>query len=337
MILSFLITAWFTFAVALVAFLFVDHPAPEEELARLDHLVIKLARKPFSSHGKLSWSPGRNLMQQVCLMLGDQQLVAGGSILVVCFSTHVELTQYHFMIGASLAFASFATFQTIVLVAAEVLRASAVRETWRFCWMLFIGVTVIVSNFVFEDQHFLEPDKWGAPMQCVWDNLGTYDLESTGLLVFWTVICVGAILSMAAFLWPSPRFLNWCIRFQSFPPSALLLAISWVDKTFLRSTYAKSWRLIGFVLQIPLLCTFWIAFTVFEVYNSASFNLFGTYLILFTTTQDLYQIRKEALDKYLTGDEDKWSFGQILPLLLLALPVFGAVELFFGESLHQKR
>lgn len=94
-------------------------------------------------------------------MLGDQQLVAGGAILVVCFSNHSGMTQYHFVIGASLAFASFATFQAIIMVVADVIRPNPVKKTWRFCWILFISIAVMLCNFISEDQHFLERTSGG--------------------------------------------------------------------------------------------------------------------------------------------------------------------------------
>jgi hypothetical protein len=31
-------------------------------------------------------------------------------------------------------------------------------------------------------------------------------------------------------------------------------------------------------------------------------------------------------------DENTWGFGQILPMILLALPIFQVLEMFYGAS-----
>jgi hypothetical protein len=52
---------------------------------------------------------------------------------------------------------------------------------------------------------------------------------------------------------------------------------------------------------------------------------------LFTTTLGIYSFREEAHNKYLDGSEDKWGFGQTLPMLLLGLPSFQAFEILVGK------
>ncbi len=262
---------------------------------------------------------------------GRQQLVTGASVLVVCFTTHDSITQYHFAIGTTLAFASFSTFLNIVIVSGDVLRASRLKKAWRFSWVFFLAVAITLSTFVFEDQNFLVPDQWGTSMQCVWDILGTYDGASKIRLVIWTVFAADGLLCTAGFLWPESPFANWYDVVRFVPARALLRAVSWVDKTFLRSTQARPWRAVGLVLRIPLLCTFWVVFAVFEILCSVSYDIFRTFLILFLTTWGLYQFRSTARE-YLTESEDTWGFGQILPMLLLALPAFTALELAFSST-----
>lgn len=202
-ILSFLFTAWFSYAIALITFLFVDNPVLDDAATRLDFVIISFVRKHLSSLSKPFRSASRGLMQEASLMLGDQQLVTGGSILVVCFSTKDDISQYHFIVGASLAFASFATVLNIVFISGEILRKSRLKKTWRFSWILFITIAVTLSNFVFEDQEFLLPNRWGTSTRCVWDNLGTYDHPSKVRLAICTAVAGDGLLSTARFQWPS--------------------------------------------------------------------------------------------------------------------------------------
>ncbi|KAJ4250249.1 hypothetical protein NW762_012064 [Fusarium torreyae] len=53
-------------------------------------------------------------MQKVCLMFFDQQLITGASILIVGYSTHCDIMQYHFYIAANLGMACFAKFQALL-------------------------------------------------------------------------------------------------------------------------------------------------------------------------------------------------------------------------------
>ena len=178
--------------------------------------------------------------------------------------------------------------------------------------MVFMVVAVTLCNFVFQDQTFLVPDEWGTSTQCVWNNLGNYDGASVARLVIWTVIASDSLLCMAAFFWPSTPVIRWYDALRSIFPSVPLLAISWVDQIFLRPAHGKARRLVGFVLQVPLIASFWVVFTVAEIYCSVSFDLFRNYLILFTTTQGIYYFRAEARENYLTESEDKWGFLDLI-------------------------
>ncbi|KAK4169996.1 hypothetical protein QBC43DRAFT_40031 [Cladorrhinum sp. PSN259] len=333
-IVAFLITAWFSFVLALLAFFFVDDAVPEDALHPLDDLVIKIARKPFLRDGRLPWTMNRELLQKVCMMLGDQQLVTGAAILIVCFSTRSDITQYHFIIGTSLGFASFATFQATALAAGELVRDNNLKKGWRFPWYCLIVVGVTFCNYVYLDENFLVYDHWGLPTQCVLDVLGTYTADSIVRLVFWTVISADGMMSMAKFFWPTLRIIEFYREISFLLPFIPLQAISLINKTFIqaKSGHGKLRRCIGFILQAPLIVSFWICFAVFDIYDSINFDLFRCFLILVLTTWGVYGIRIEARLYYLEGNEDKWGFGQILPLLLLALPLFQSFETYFGSE-----
>lgn len=328
-----MITAFLSFTLATLVFLFVDNAVPKEAETPLDRLVVKIAREPFLKEGRLPWTFNRDLMQQVCLMLGDQQLVTGASILIVCFSTHLDITQYHFIIGSTLSFASFATFQATAIASGELMRDNELKKAWRFPWFCIIIVMATMSSFIVMDENFLVPGQWGLSTQCVLDHLGTYHPASVVKLVFWTVIAADGIMSMAKFLWPKLPLVTLYDHFWFALPALPLQAISLVNKYFLKNGHGKARRTIGFILQAPLIISFWIGFALFEVWYSINFDLFRTYLILVVSTWGVYSLRQEAKNShYLQGEEDSWGFGQILPLLLLALPLFQSIETVFGKS-----
>lgn len=80
-----------------------------------------------------------------------------------------------------------------------------------------------------------------------------------------------------------------------------------------------------------ILFLFW--FTLFEILKSTVMDLYSILTTLFHATYTIADYRETAKYRGLKGDEDTWGFGQILPMLLLALPVFQILEIFYGRNL----
>jgi len=59
-------------------------------------------------------------------------------------------------------------------------------------------------------------------------------------------------------------------------------------------------------------------------------DLMRIWAMLFWGTLTLYMVKSSAPFHGRSGDESTWGFGQILPTLLLILPLFAVLELYFG-------
>lgn len=187
-ILSFLIAAWLTYALALVTFLFAEGALDGLGgfTTEFDFLMIKLVKRLKLRMWNFVKERSRLLrvltkltpsiaqregftkeqMQGVCLMLLDQQLITGSSILLVAFSKHIEITEYHFYIATNLSLASFATIQAVVFLVRDLLD-DPFRKGWRMLWIVTIFATSITGNVVWYNEYFLNASPWGAPMRCV--------------------------------------------------------------------------------------------------------------------------------------------------------------------------
>lgn len=276
-------------------------------------------------------------MEDVCLVLGDQQLVTGASILIVCYSTHETISQYHFAIGATLSYASFATFGSISIIAVRSFRENTLRKSWRFIWFVLITVAAMLASFVSFENEFLRPYHWGASTQCVFDKIQTREASYTKHAMFflslWCITSFDGILRTARQFWPN----MWCLQIVEIVVAAiqttLILATRFANRVFLGFEDSGLRKSIGYTLLAPLMVIFWITFVLYEIYCSINFDLLKSFVGLSLTTAIVTRTRNFAQEYYLEGDEDKWRFGQILPMLMFALPLFQTIEVIFGKYL----
>lgn len=75
------------------------------------------------------------------------------------------------------------------------------------------------------------------------------------------------------------------------------------------------------------LFTFW--FTILQLLTSSTLDLYRIFTSLISLT---VQITSEIPN--IPDNETTWGFGQILPVMLLALPLFQTVDLIYGTSFH---
>jgi len=90
-------------------------------------------------------------------------------------------------------------------------------------------------------------------------------------------------------------------------------------------------------LLLPLSILTYILFVLFflisEVLFSTVFDIARLYIVLIWGTSWLKYLKEDAPRQGITGSENEWGFGQILPLLLLALPFFAIMEIYHGMLL----
>lgn len=50
------------------------------------------------------------------------------------------------------------------------------------------------------------------------------------------------------------------------------------------------------------------------------------------STSYLFTVRNIGFEEGMEGDENEWTVGQILPLMLLSLPLFSIIETYYGNQ-----
>jgi hypothetical protein len=324
----------------------------------LDRRFTKLSKRlprwlsrwfPYLANKRIS----REAIQQVVLMLSDQQLITGASILIIGYIKHCTITQYHFDIIALLGWISFTSHQSTLMILQEYLAPRPSMRHWRAIWIsgLFgmIGVALIVTF----NNNFLHT--YGMSTQCVCNNMrGNYSKQWLVWLALYLFLLVWGYLAVMAMLFPDqiwwittvssmfqyvfkiPTRIRNKSRIRFVQEQALLADLSrhWTKSApSIRTTYhlgatAISWSTWLIITSL----TFLIFLLFFSISEIITIDLFRIYASLLWAAASLFSLKWSAVENGMDGSENDWGFGQLLPLLLLILPVFAAWEIIYGAQ-----
>ncbi|CAI7604870.1 unnamed protein product [Penicillium glandicola] len=343
---SFFVYAILTNLVAFYAYFFADGIVPGDFYNNLDSLMRTKAQlllkfitercisplfeklstyipSSFSHLWRTIWhnrvlTIRKERLQTICLQLADMQLITGASILLVLYSTHCTITQYHFYIGSQLAYLSFVTYEATFMTIRDHLQGSLSKRLWRYLWIVVIFASILPTRILIWNNYFLLGDLYGASVQCALDKMSEgWDTKSALFVAVECYLLFSSFCSITISLFP---------RVPNFPPFAhmerfIYWILSWPSRHLLQAQGSESSRkrifwAIMFVMIIP--CR--------EFFFSEGYDLLMMYVMLMYAGNNLVYERAEAANQGRQGDESEWGFGQILPVLLLAIPFSQFVE-----------
>ncbi|RYP58576.1 hypothetical protein DL770_010395 [Monosporascus sp. CRB-9-2] len=347
-IASFFIYALFTSGLAITTYLYVDGVVPERFYNNLDRLIQATAKGLLSSAieifiplrvrqlfdslwpHRLRTIPKENL-QAICLQLADIQLVTGASILIVLYSRRCVVAQYHFYVGLELSYLSFITFQGVLLGVVDVLRNRLFMRVWRYGWILVIFAAIFVSRFIQRNVYFMVDTLYGLPIQCTFDKLAIaeyYTSTHAGMLTLDLVLLTWSLWYITTLLFPSATEMPPFAQLSSFSywilstPSRKLVIVRAKAEQDPAEARTTKFKMKHYLTTIAFL----VMLSLREIIYSTAFDLLRVYTLLIRTIFGTLNERGRAAENGRQGDEDQLGFGQILPLLLLALPIFTFAE-----------
>ena len=287
-------------------------------------------------------------LQRFVLALSDQQLVTGLGILIAGFANRCSMPLYYFNIIASLAWFSSTTHLSTLAVLRPYFIEHPRLRNWRVVVMLSALVLLSVAQAV-----LLSPEDNSVLTQCGLESGVSKDglniLSLAVVLIFLTVAYSDGIIRLYAMDpdWSTQNKLALLIvrifrkrehkehlikivikslRIPEAEEGALWRRIEEKERHAkarnLLKAEGKGWRLA--LTRIAILRR--------EIQHSFMGVLLS---LLFAVTYGIAQIivyRQAKPSGGLTGAENSISFGQLVPLLLMLLPVFAAVEVYFGKS-----
>ncbi|KAJ9664832.1 hypothetical protein H2201_005053 [Coniosporium apollinis] len=354
-LLAFLISTWFTLFFVVFAFFFVEGSLPDESPNGLDQLVIRImtrlkdsiqliSLKALSTTRLGKWIQSRVLdtvgqrpmslkaLRRALVMLTDQQLVTGVAILTIGYIQHCTITQYHALIISSLAWMSFATHETSFIFAVEELHNNSFGKAWRTVWIVVLFFMVSMVQLV--NYHVGFAAQFGMPTQCIWGHMRNgcgrqdFDFYFVVVLFLLTLSFLGTMNALypshLAWVLALGKPLQWLLRLPSRLHRKARAKSHDNQATPTQRMLWSAVRRFAFGLVV-------IVFTVSEILFSNIFTIARLYGVLLWGTINVRWAKNSAADGGMSGSESEWGFGQILQVLLLALPLFALLETFTGE------
>lgn len=334
-LLAFVMTAYTTLAIAWISYIFrAGNFSLETELSVLDRHFLQWVWYFSKTPPTLSPTWTRTL-QRTILLLSDSHIATGLAILTAGFIQSRRLTIYHFHIVVYLAWLASSTHMTTITILRTYLRRHRAVLRWRVIAMtvmfsmLFVALALtscsVWPDISYSDQHLLYFD---SQVTCAWDS---------ELMTAWRPDVVFSVCLVTAgyiarlsklFISTSKCFKHW---FRDLPGSGLK---SLFDKTETLSGTSSNgisrlaWRLLGTLI----LGVYVDLRALFDLYESLLSELIWLSFSLLWGTPKIFVWRMGAPVR---NYEDTWSFGQLLPLLLLLLPVVALPELYSGKNRYE--
>ena len=356
-IVAFLIPACVSFVLASFMFLISSDAAFVVKSSFLDYIIRRPIQKWAGHWHRKAWM---EVLRETVTMFSDQQLVVATSLQIVTFSRHIQITQYHATVVVYLVWIAASTHQICLLAIQDRLLERTGMRIWRLVWMLLLELMLIPTTVLIWGSSWLV--KFGLSSDCGWRDFGKIDPgEDQFVLAFNLFTSVWSIVYLLNLLLPSWLFkrllpVEIMIRYikalsgffvglfdrtnrRLAKTSSELLAVSQgtpVDTYGIPALLYITRLALEVCLLTPLLnlerVIMVIAFSLWEIVASNVFEFARALLQVIMFTIWLDEIRQKAPHKGLEGDEDKWGFGQILPILMLILPVFAIFDFVAKQS-----
>ncbi|KAK5124606.1 hypothetical protein LTR85_001319 [Meristemomyces frigidus] len=370
-LLSFIIYGAVTYLISAYIFFFVEDGFAAELTNTLDGRVVETTRILMKQCGKLVgtlWKTSHlgqaesndvhwmtSLKQvladpkttsQILVMLSDQQLVLGFSILTVGYVKFVTMTEYHFAIVSALSNISFVVHVSTIPV---VVRAMFDNEEADSSWYSFKKLWRAIAKLIFDILLFISffptGNRWwlvdyGLPTYCVWYNTkGNYNGRPMRTMIADMVLLSwGVAYELHAF---------FLIFAEESGASKLLECVVWVflvprqlharirAKTKQQTSPLLRWV---FLLLEKLLWVFsFVVFVSCEVIASQTLRLTRSWAMLISNSVRIFRLRARAPLEGRIGNENAWSFGQTVSIFMLLLPTFLAFELCYDKYMEDRQ
>ncbi|ORY17315.1 hypothetical protein BCR34DRAFT_597106 [Clohesyomyces aquaticus] len=301
----------------------------------------------FSKHGRMQIGLARAL-----LIMSDLQLFTGFAIIISGFSQlHCGISSWHWNRLVYVAwFASITHFACLTSLRGY-LHHHKLGRLWRSFVMsiliILITIALVPTGYLVEDPdntdcgelrpqdgdymicYFNDALRWRNPYrldspakekEC--DNSGTIGIQRWGMVASIMLLAGGMLIRLLKLYPTTSKGLTYG-RWQ-----LSIRCVNLLDKVFVWSNAETPWSrlrqtlcyrpLLTIFLSLRLLLDFWLSMA-FEVYwLIAGFGWGNGKLFFGRDMSYLVDVQK--------GEFHNWSFGQIMPLLLLAAPIVAVLE-----------
>lgn len=279
---------------------------------------------------------------KILLALSDQQLFTGVAILTLAYIQMETIVTYHAAIIECMATLAFVVYDCTSTLMFHHLRKpeNFFMMTWRAVFILSFMVLLLVTQLPLGNEYWLV--SYGVPFVCFWRDLkGNYDLYEdpnlTDMVISMAWMALG-IRSTLCNYFPralSRAFDNAVTRYLESGLVKVLLAPRRLSSHSLKKSRSTGTKAAQAAFKVCAAISFFFAALLFilaEVASSVAFSLQGNWFLMLNSICWAFYLRSQASDEGRVGDEDKWGFGQAVPLFILGIPFFALAEAIYGTS-----
>lgn len=324
-ILAFLISAYMTFAAVLLAY--ITGMVENQLLGMVDRRLFRIKSR-IQHHPRI-----QTALRKFVLSLSDQQIVTGIAIMAAGLRglAKGKMSTYHYQIVLYLAWLSSSVHLSAISLLTPYLSRYNGLRTWRLIGMLTLFVMLLVGlvptisdnwgtvnrkAFEFSDGD-VQPTGWGVPAACFWGRTYGNGVNNDAPLGY--AILVISYVWKVGELFVAPQKLYHAVVHI---PVRIIMEkpLCMIARRYARRQQRR--YLLVFraylMLCLPLL-------TALETLVSFSAALWLSILGLVFGTLQIIIPRNQNLAT--TADqEEKWGFGQLVPLILLIQPLGALTE-----------
>ena len=314
---------------------------PPSLLGQVDEFIFKRPARDWSSP-----RPWQNAVNQSILAYADMQMATGIGILIAAFSTINELSVYHYQVAIYLAWMSSNTHLTAVSLLQVEFREkkTSIARRLRLGGMGFLGLLLLVAlvptasyNWVaiisrnqqdghaYTIFHKSALSSAGVPARCFWQRqyFGSLTPDAT-----WSFIIL-----IFSYLWKGMLLFESSHRFlkrtcQERMRRSLQNRLDRISHQLENNPSTPGlWLTLRYKVAFCLYVAVW---ALFELAQSFVVSLWicGVGLV-WGSLQIL--VPRHFLPSETLLTESTWTFGQVLPITLLAVPILAFAEGYMSK------
>lgn len=290
------------------------------------HYLRRVDRRIFRANSRNQHSRWRDIIEQVMLSVSDQQLVTGLAILVAGYYEMMNnnLSVYHWQIVVYLAWLSSAVHIASLTLLRDVFNNNPTLRNLRVAGMLILLALLEVAMWPIRFTADLDVEYKGMPVRCWWKPTEMRNPRPLGVdLAYvdpnWVLTVVMLLL---AYVWKLSQLFEssrgFVRRWLVAKPEAAIERL--MRKAALSHRSGRLRWLTAIYIHFVTYAEFAESFAASIIYLCLALP-YGITLIIGN---------RLSMDDEVIAGEQSLTFGQLVPLFLLVLPILQVLELSLG-------
>lgn len=290
------------------------------------HYLRRVDRRIFRANSRNQDSRWRNIIEKVVISVSDQQLVTGLAILAPGYYEIMDnnLSVYHWQIVVYLAWLSSAVHIASLTLLRDVFNNNPNLRNLRVAGILVLLALLEVTMWPTRFTAYLSVGNLGMPVRCWWKPTQMRSPKPLGVDLShvdqsWVLTVVMLLL---AYVWKLSQLLTssrgFVRRWLVAKPEAAIERL--MRKATLSHRSGRLRWLTAIYIHFVTYAEFAESFAASMLYSCLALP-YGITLIIG---------RRSSMDDEVIAGEQRPTFGQLVPLFLLVLPILQVLELSLG-------